>query len=147
MDLDRQSLVYSCAACNACHNCSRVLRINSTTFCLALSKFVPCNQVDPDLNCIFQFTDKPGHNYALKSGILVRVWRDKLSPTEATIHQIVVTESMCGKLLHIAAGHLGVAKTKDCLLHYLYWPSISRDTKEYCQSCDICRLGKRASYA
>jgi len=42
-----------------------------------------------------------------------------------------------------AAGHLGVAKTKDRLLHHFYWPSISRDTCSFCRSWDVCqRIGK-----
>jgi len=77
----------------------------------------------------------------------VRLWKDKLSPAEATIYEIVVPNPLCGKLLHIAhdipeAGHLGVAKTKNRLLRHFYWPSIPRDTKDYCRSCDTCqRLG------
>ena len=52
------------------------------------------------------------------------------------------------KLLQIAheipaAGHLGVAKTQSRLLHHFFWSSISRDTKSFRRSCDICqRLGK-----
>jgi len=43
-----------------------------------------------------------------------------------------------------AAGHLGVAKTKDNLLCHFYCPSLSKDTKELCRSCDVCqRLGKQ----
>ena len=44
-----------------------------------------------------------------------------------------------------AAGHLGVAKTKDRLLRHFYWPSINKDVKEFGRSCDVCqRLGKGA---
>jgi len=42
-----------------------------------------------------------------------------------------------------AAGHLGVAKIQSRLLRHFFWLSISRDTKSFCRSCDICqRLGK-----
>jgi len=87
---------------------------------------------DPDLSGLFDLVDKPGHDYALQSGVLVKLWRDKLSPAEATIHQIVVPKPLCGKLLHIAhdipaTGHLGVAETKNRLLRHFYWPRISRE--------------------
>ena len=61
---------------------------------------------------------------------------------------IVVPASLRPKLLQIAheipaAGHLGATKTQSRLLRHFFWPSISRDTKSFCRSCDICqRLGK-----
>ena len=60
----------------------------------------------------------------------------------------MVPASLRPKLLQIAheipaAGHLGVANTQSRLLRHFFWPSISRDTKSFCRSCDICqRLGK-----
>jgi len=78
----------------------------------------------------------------------VRAWRDKLSPQEATYHQVVVPTVLHAVIccIHIpAAGHLGVAKTKDRLLRQFYWPRISKDVKEFCGSCNVCqRLGKGA---
>jgi len=115
------------------------------------AELIRLQQLDPDLTSLFDLVDKPDHPYTLRSGVLVRAWRDQLSPQEATFHQIVVPSALRAKLLHIAhdipaAGHLGVAKTKDRLLRHFYWPSISRDTKDFCRSCDVCqRLGKGAS--
>jgi len=60
----------------------------------------------------------------------------------------VVPSSLQPKLLQIAhdipaAGHLGVAKTQRRLLQHFFWPSISRDIKNFCRACDVCqRLGK-----
>ena len=71
-----------------------------------------------------------------------------MAPPESSFHQIVVPASLRPKLLQIAheipaAGHLGVANTQSRLLRHFFWPSISRDTKSFCRSCDICqRLGK-----
>ena len=71
-----------------------------------------------------------------------------MAPPESSFHQIVVPASLRPKLLQIAheipaAGHLGVAKTQSRLLRHFFWPSISRDTKSFCRSCDVCqRLGK-----
>ena len=37
------------------------------------------------------------------------------------------------------AGHMGVTRTKDCLLQRYYWPGIFTDTANYCQSCEVCQ--------
>ena len=86
-----------------------------------------------------------------QTGVLVRTWGDKLSRQKASFHQLVVPTSLRAKLLSVAheipaAGHLGTAKTKkERLLRHFYWPSITKDVKDFCRSCDICqRLGKCA---
>ena len=37
-----------------------------------------------------------------------------------------------------SAGHLG-KKTFERILRRFYWPTIYRDTAEFCRSCDICQ--------
>ena len=115
------------------------------------AELIRLQEHDPDLSTLFTLVDKPDHCYTLRSGVLVRRWKDHLSPQEAEIHQVVVPTSLRPKLLQLAhdipaAGHLGVTKTKNRLLRHFYWPSISRDTKAFCRSCDVCqRLGKGTS--
>ena len=115
------------------------------------AELIRLQQHDPDLSSLFDLVDRADHCYILRSGVLVRRWKDRLSPQEAEIHQIVVPTLLRPKLLQLAhdipaAGHLGVAKTKNRLLRHFYWPSISRDTKDFCRSCDVCqRLGKGKS--
>lgn len=112
------------------------------------TELIRLQQSDPGLSSLFALVDKGDDHYLIKSSVLLRTWRDKLAPPESSIHQIVVPVSVRPKLLQIAheipaAGHLGVAKTQTRLLHHFCWPSISRDTKSFCHSCDIChRLGK-----
>ena len=112
------------------------------------AELVRLQQSDPDLLSLFELVGKDDDRYSLLSGVLIRNWRDKLAPPESSVHQIVVPTTLRAKLLQIAhdipaAGHLGVAKTRNRLLRHFYWPSLSRDTKNYCRSCDICqRLGK-----
>ena len=102
----------------------------------------------PSLRALFELVEKPEHPYFLRSGVLVREWKDKLSPHEAAFHQVVVPTSLRATLLTVAhdipaAGHLGVAKTKDRLIRHFYWPSLTKDVKDFCRSCDVCqRLGK-----
>jgi len=112
------------------------------------TELVRLKQSDTSLSSLFELADKGDDHYFIKSGVLLRSWRDKLAPPENSFHQIVVPASLRPKLLQIAheipaAGHLGVARTQSRLLRHFFWPSILRDTKSLCISCDICqRLGK-----
>jgi len=75
-------------------------------------------------------------------------WFGWLRQRVVSIHQVIVPTTLRPKLLQIAhdipaAGHLGIAKTRSRLLKHFFWPSISRDTKNFCRTCDVCqRLGK-----
>ena len=46
------------------------------------------------------------------------------------------------KLAHsvLIAGHLGAEKTTQRVLRRFYWPSLYRDVKRYCQTCEECQL-------
>jgi len=113
-------------------------------------ELIRLQQTDPDIASLFELVDQPEYGYVISAGVLVRLWRDKCSPQEDAIKQIVVPTTLRAKLLHLAheipaAGHFGVSKTKDRLLRHFYWPSISRDTRGFCRSCDVCqRIGKGA---
>jgi len=104
-------------------------------------ELIRIQQSDPDIATLFELADQPAHGYEIRDGVLLRLWRDKCSPQEATIHQIVVPTPLHAQLLYLAheipaAGHLGVAKTKESLLRHFYWPNISRDTRNFCRNCD-----------
>ena len=92
-------------------------------------------------------------SYFLKNGVLMRTFRDKLAPSDAGIHQVVVPFCLRSKLLYLAhdipaAGHLGVAKTTERLQRHFFWPTICKDVKEYCRTCPVCqKLGKGAKPA
>jgi len=107
------------------------------------SELIRLQQSDANLTVLFEFVGKPEHPYFLRSGVLVREWKDELSPHEAAFHQVVVPTSLRATLLAVAhdipaAGHLGVAKTKDRLIRHFYWPSLTKDVKDFCRSCDVC---------
>jgi len=111
-------------------------------------ELIRLQQSDLDLSSLFELAEKGDDHYFLKSGVLLRSWRDKMAPPESSFHHIVVPASLLHKLLQIAheipaAGYLRIAKTQSRLLRHFFWPSISCDTKSFCRSCDICqRLGK-----
>jgi len=109
------------------------------------TKLICLQQSDLGLSSLSELANKGDDHYFLKSGVLLRSWRDTLAPPESSIHQIVVPASLRPQLLQIAheipaAGHMGVAKTQSRLLRHFFWPSIFRDTKSFCRSCDICQL-------
>jgi len=110
-------------------------------------------QSDPDLSSLFELANKGDDCYCVRSVVLVRRWRDKLATPESSIHQVIVPTSLRPTLLQIAydipaAKHFGLAKTRNRLLQHLFWPSISRDTKNLCRTCDVCqRLGKGKNHA
>jgi len=97
---------------------------------------------------LFALCDQDNSDYLLQSGVLVRVYRDSVSPPDAAVHQIVAPVVLRSRLLQIAheipaAAHLGVAKTTARLQRHFYWPGITSDVKQFCRTCDICqRLGK-----
>ena len=85
---------------------------------------------------LFALCDKDNSDYLLQSGVLVRVYRDSVSPPDAAFHQIVAPAVLRPRLLQIAheipaAAHLGVAKTTARLQRHFYWPGITSDVKQF----------------
>ena len=89
------------------------------------TELIRLQQSDPRLISLFELAEKGDERYFVKSGVLLRVWRDKIDFPENSIHQIVVPATLRPKLLQIAheipaAGHLGVVKTKSRLLRHFF---------------------------
>ena len=40
------------------------------------------------------------------------------------------------------SGHLGIRKTTDRILNDFFWPTVRKDVKQYCKTCDICQKTK-----
>jgi len=101
-------------------------------------------QSDPVLFSLFERAEKGDERFFVKPGVLVRTWYDKFTRPECSRPTIVVPTSLRLNVLQYAhARHLGVGKTRSSLLQHICWPSIFRDTKNFCRHCDICqRLGK-----
>ena len=84
--------------------------------------------------------------YVNEKGLLARKFRnvndDIASCNE--VHQIVVPKCLRKKILKSArdvavGGHMGIAKTRDTILRYFWWPSIHKEIKQYVRSCDVCQ--------
>jgi hypothetical protein len=84
--------------------------------------------------------------YFLDKDVLCHHWVSSKLATECD--QVVVPVKLRPQMLDMAhsipaAGHLGMAKTLARLTQHFFWPSIKKDVKMFCRSCDICqRLGK-----
>ena len=81
------------------------------------AELIRLQHADADLKNLLDLVDHEEHPYSYRSGVLVRTWRDKLSPHEATHHQVVAPTVLRAKLLSVAhdipaAGHLGVARRR-----------------------------------
>ena len=83
--------------------------------------------------------------YVNDKGLLARKFRNVNDDNTLynEVHQIVVPKCLRGKILKLAhdvavGGHMGIAKTRDKILRYFWWPSIHMEVKQYVRSCDVC---------
>ena len=58
--------------------------------------------------------------------------------------QLLVFQNLRNDVLHIAhdgimSGHFGIRKTTNKVLSDFYWPSLRKDVRLYCRSCDVCQ--------
>ncbi|XP_063315604.1 uncharacterized protein LOC134615116 [Pelobates fuscus] len=86
-----------------------------------------------------------GEQFIWERGLLYRI-AERISPGTAstTTKQLVVPMKYRLELLKIAhdiplAGHLGLNRTKHRLTQRFFWPDISKELRQYCQSCDVCQ--------
>ena len=97
---------------------------------------------DPEIQTWIQKED-PGRIKKI-DGMVCRIWHPRDSP--GTVYeQIVLPKSYRKQVIDLAhnvpfAGHLGREKTTQRILRRFYWPTLFRDVREYCQSCESCQL-------
>jgi len=89
------------------------------------TELIMLQQSGLDLSSLFELANRGDDHYCIRSGVLVRSWRDKLAPPESRIHQVIVPTTLRPKLLQIAhnipaARHLGIAKTQSRLLWHFF---------------------------
>ena len=109
---------------------------------------------DPELRALFtqavssEEADTMPGCYFIKNGVLMRKWRPpEVSANEEwrVLHQVVVPSSYRNEILSLAhespmAGHLGVRKTLDRILHHFFWPGLRKDVAEHVRTCHTCQM-------
>ena len=80
--------------------------------------------------------------------MIFRRWTPSRQSGEATVDQLVLPLKCRELVLHTAhtipsAGHLGKKKTIERIMRRFYWPTIYRDTADFCQSCEVCQKSSR----
>lgn len=81
--------------------------------------------------------------YFVQNKVLLRKWlphRDVV--VDKPVIQVVVPVKYRDTVLKIAhaSGHLGVRKTCEQVLRYLFWPKLRKDISAYIKSCHTCQL-------
>jgi hypothetical protein len=77
-------------------------------------------------------------NYQLIAGNLYKLGEDGILRHCVLEHErsVILEEAHDG----IVGGHyVGKAMTQNILCAGIWWPTLHKDAKEYCQSCDICQ--------
>ena len=85
-------------------------------------------------------SDDVEEGYFKKDGLIFRRW----TPPRQGVDQLVLPKECRKLILYTAhtissAGHLGKKKTVERILRRFYWPTIYRDTADFCRSCEICQ--------
>ena len=81
--------------------------------------------------------------YIQKNGLYYRKYRS-LKKTEKVFTQLVVPIKLRKEVLRIAhdgimSGHFVVRKTTDRVLNEFFWPTVRKDFKLYCRTCNLCQ--------
>ncbi|SJL15541.1 uncharacterized protein ARMOST_19042 [Armillaria ostoyae] len=64
-------------------------------------------------------------------------------PRHAALQGEIIAQS-CD---HITAGHPGVAKTRELILHEYWWPKMKKDVEMYIAGCETCQRTKTSNQA
>ena len=87
--------------------------------------------------------------YYFKDGLLYHVHdqpNNNLRKVKETMQQLVVPMSWRSEVLrnyHDDNSHAGTERLYASIRQKIYWPSLYRDVRLYCRSCEICQKAKR----
>lgn len=82
----------------------------------------------------------PGQDFKFQDKVLTRMARNKTG----VVSQVVIplklrTSVLCAAHDGLLFGHSGIRATLERVLSTCWWPGVRRDTRNYCQTCDICQ--------
>ena len=89
-----------------------------------------------------------GGGFFKRGGLIYRRWTPPGSDAEEMAVEQLVLPKQCRKtVLHLAhtiplAGHMGRDKTTRRILQRFYWPTVYKDTADYCRSCAECQKSR-----
>ena len=84
--------------------------------------------------------------FLYQDGLLYRKWSPDSSSDVNACEQLVFPKQCCSAVLQIAhdvlaAGHLGINKSRRRILHRFYWPGVFKDVADICRWCEDCQRG------
>ena len=89
-----------------------------------------------------------GGGFYKRGGLIYRRWTPPGSDAEEMAVEQLVLPQQCRKtVLHLAhtiplAGHMGRDKTTRRILQRFYWPTVYKNTADYCRSCAECQKSR-----
>ena len=81
--------------------------------------------------------------FLYQGGLLYRKWSPDGSSDHVNACKQLVLPKQCHfqQIAHdtLAAGHLGINKTRRRILHRFYWPGVFKDVADHCRWCEVCQ--------
>ena len=89
-----------------------------------------------------------GGGFFKRDGLIYRQWTPPGHDSETAVEQLVLPKTCRSTILHLAhtiplAGHMGRDKTAQRILQRFYWPTVYKDTADYCRSCAECQKSRQ----
>ena len=89
--------------------------------------------------------------YSARDGLLKSFLPGYLRKRSTLRDQLVVPDSLVGLIVHayhdhvLSGGHLASRPTYEKIRQKYWWPTISRDLREWCEKCQTCQRRKTAN--
>ena len=146
--LDKRHIVSSVETRSMTKKVQKPLRNKAIPFNISAEELVKLQREDENLKSCFEQAEKgevkdfkfATAEFYVENNILYR--RYKKSGSSLT--QVVLPTTLIKTVLRLShdvpmAGHMGVARTKERVLSNFFWPSVVKDVKLYCKTCELCQ--------
>ena len=123
------------------------LETKTYDFDISYSELAELQKKDTSLKKYFDLVDKDALkqgealiSYEIRNGLLIRLF---VKDGDNTV-QMLVPEELRGKIIALGhdglwSGHMGMEKTEERVKTSFYWPGLSKDVRDYCNSCLECK--------